>query len=803
VGDDQFPTGTAPTLPEPSYTPGFPYGPVEFPTPSTTPAPGVEDIPSPTTCPTGQAPNSAGQCVPIQQLPDCAAGYARNTTTGLCEPLPFNAGQGDITSVQVPATVVRGNSFLITTWFKNTVLTPLQYVVRVTIGALGLDYTAPALSVEAGQTAKVETTLVVPANTPAGSYQGTVSLRAYSPANILVNQDSEPFTLVVTTQTGTTPTAVITLSKTTVQAGGTFSVTCAGFGPGETIDFIAKIGSTVIAVDEKAADSSGAVVLNTLDIYTTAPTGTATVVATGRTTFRVATATIAITAATPTPTPTTCPTGQHLENGVCVPDTTYTGTTSLNKTTYVLGETITASGTGFAPGENIEVRLYIPNDVSVYAVPLFTASATGTWSTTLPANTVGTGHVHMKGQTSQVHLDKNLTITAAPTPTPTPTTANIAPSAASVQQGASISVVCTNFAASEVVNFIAKVGTTTVATDSKTMLTNGSNTLNTLTFATSSPLGTAVITATGVTSGKTATASVTVTAGPTPTPTPTPTAVVATDKATYTIGETMSCLGTGLQAGEPCYFSLTIDSVERYRTTDRNADSTGRVTGVLLANTIGGGHAHVTGKTSGRTAAVSVSIVAAPAPTPTPTPTASITLSGSVVKKGNSISIITTGFGAGEVVDYKAVIGSTIVATDSKTMLATGSNTLNTLTFSTTSPSGLATVTAKGRTTLRVATKTITVYMDTAVAGISLTTNKSTYTKGETISLTGVGFLANEKVKVWETISGSSVYNSPDLQASSTGTIGGSLPTPVAGGGHVNAIGRTSGRWANRGITVV
>jgi len=241
IGEYDSGGGNAPVLPNPSYgyNPNYPYGPINFPIPSTGSHPGtIDEIPS-TTCPTGQAPNSQGICTPINQLPACQAGYARDTTTGACVPVPLGTGQGNITQVQVPTSTLVGANGIIKTWFTNTSGQTLSYKVKVTITGLGITMESPSLSLTNGQSGNIEISITVPSSATAGSYSGLVELKAVSQAGLLYLQDSESFTLIVTstgTGTGTCPTGDITFSVT---KRGTRSYEIrwsnSGFKQGETV----------------------------------------------------------------------------------------------------------------------------------------------------------------------------------------------------------------------------------------------------------------------------------------------------------------------------------------------------------------------------------------------------------------------------------------------------------------------------------------------------------------------------------------------------------------------------------------
>ena len=222
VGEDNIPTpvggGQNPIDYLLQLLQGGGYPPIQFPTPGTSPAPGtIEEPPSPITCPAGYALNNNNQCVLI----------------------PIGTGVGDITQVEVPNTSTPGGNIIIKTWFKNTHTTTLEYKVIVTISALGISVTSPAISVASGQTAMIETIITIPAGTPAGSYSGTVQLIALAPGTSgTVIQETQTFTQVVATGGGNPPpTGDATISApSSVHDGDSFTVTGSGFSAGETVN---------------------------------------------------------------------------------------------------------------------------------------------------------------------------------------------------------------------------------------------------------------------------------------------------------------------------------------------------------------------------------------------------------------------------------------------------------------------------------------------------------------------------------------------------------------------------------------
>lgn len=303
--------GNAPNLPNPNYNyPYYPYGPVNFPIPSTNPAPGtIDDIPS-NTCSTGQAPHpTTGVCTPINQLPACNTGYARDTTTGQCVAIPVGSGAGNITQVQVPSSTNVGGANVIKVFFTNTSGQTLSYSIRVVIPSLGIDMTSPSISLSNGQSGSIEVTITVPSTAAAGNHSGYVELKAISAAGLLYLQDSEPFTLVVVTSGGTNPppttgNAAIT-APSSARDGDSFSVKGSGFAAGETVN-VALVGvwkSSRSSYNNKSYSDTKTVTATSSGTFSTSlrtpevpsdVTSTGTIAAKGMSSNRQATRTISI-----------------------------------------------------------------------------------------------------------------------------------------------------------------------------------------------------------------------------------------------------------------------------------------------------------------------------------------------------------------------------------------------------------------------------------------------------------------------------------------------------------------------------
>lgn len=317
-GYDDGPSNT-PNLPTPGYG-GFPFPPIIVGVPGTGTGTGTIEEP------------------PLNQFPACPTGYARNTSTGVCEPVPLGTGQGDITGVTVPASTKVGTSSIVKTCFKNTTGQTLVYKITVKITGI-IELTSPSLSLNNGQTGCIETAIQVPSTLAAGTYNGTVELKATSTAGLLYTQDSEPFSFVVTTTT-TTPsptTAVINTNKTSYVKGQTISVTGSGYQAGEKVKlWLSKDGVTRCTAGDMTATSSGNVSGSIGACYVA--TSGLNVRAQGRTSGRMGVRGITVTASTsPSPSPSPSPTTARISAPSSIHD----------------GDTFRVTGTGFKGGERV------------------------------------------------------------------------------------------------------------------------------------------------------------------------------------------------------------------------------------------------------------------------------------------------------------------------------------------------------------------------------------------------------------------------------------------------------------------
>lgn len=318
----------------------------------------------------------------------CPAGYALNNQNQ-CVFVPTSGDVGDITQVQVPSTSTAGGQAIIKTWFKNQHTSTLEYQVQIVITGLSINVTSPALSVAAGQTAMIETTINIPTTATNSTYSGVAQLKASgTTASSFVLQDSETFSLGVGV-TVASGTAAITVSKTTVSPSGSISVTATGFQPGEVITFQAKVGTVYVAQDFKTADTTGTAKLGTLYFEHTSPLGEAIVKAKGTQSGRQAQKTITVAA----------PVG--------------TIVVSFTQTTIARGQSFPITATGFNPGEQVT----FVTTVSWHGVGIDTSTADSTGKANLHSMYIrtdaptGLATVKATGATSGKFGTKTITVT--------------------------------------------------------------------------------------------------------------------------------------------------------------------------------------------------------------------------------------------------------------------------------------------------------------------------------------------------------------------------------------------------------
>jgi len=373
--------------------------------------------PHPGSCDAGYVKDSNGYCVPINSLPACPSGQARDVNTGLCvttttNPPPTTTGIGLLASATVPPSSVPGESITILTSIKNTgTVNSYSFGARVRIGSLSIDIFSPLTSIAAGNTVVISTRITLPGNTPLGAVAGTIDVvRQVStiPASVVID-DSEPFTLNIVTNVPY-PCSSLPACPTGYHRDSACNCVSDTTTPPTTTNtsfytLVRRVGDGNTHIYTKAEIEAYGVVVNQYNTnLPSAITCTTAGCLLGWVVVNVPTNTYN----------NSFLTGLGFTPGVTIPGSgggTTTGGTAVittNKTTYKKGQTITASGNGFTPGES--VRLYLTIEGTLVQEKSVTANSTGGIAGTLIAGKIGGGHTQAKGRTSGKAASKHIII---------------------------------------------------------------------------------------------------------------------------------------------------------------------------------------------------------------------------------------------------------------------------------------------------------------------------------------------------------------------------------------------------------
>jgi hypothetical protein len=456
-------------------------------------------------------------------------------------------------------------------------------------------------------------TITIPANTPAGSYQ-IVAQGASS-------GDSGQAALQVTAAQAPT---TVSVNPTSVAAGGTVTVTGAGFQPNETVRVQLTTNPPIVqpsnppqfpgpTLTTVTADGSGNFTATNVTIPSDQPAGGFAVGAVGGTSGQTAFTPLTITAAQ-TP-----------------------ATVSVNPASVAAGGTVTVTGAGFQPGETVRVQLTSnppllqPSNPPQFGGPtLTTATANGSGSftatnVTIPSDQPAGGFaVGAVGGTSGRTAFTPLTITAAQTP------ATVSVNPTSVAAGGTVTITGAGFQAGETVRVQLTTNPpivqpsnppqfsgptlTTVTADG-----SGNFTATNVTIPSDQPPGGFAMGAIGGTSGRAAFAPLTITAAQ---------ASVSVNPTSVVVGGTVAITGTGFQPGETVKVQLTSNppvvqpshppqfSGPTLGTTTANTSGSFSLTNVTIPSDQPAGSYAVgaVGGTSGRTAFTPLTVTAAPPP---------------------------------------------------------------------------------------------------------------------------------------------------------------------------------------------
>ena len=252
--------------------------------------------------------------------------------------------------------------------------------------------------------------LTIPAGTAAGAHSVEVvgvSSRLAAEVTLTVLPNGGP------------PVPILSLSPSSITAGGQVVLSGSGFLAGETI-VLRLNGNLISSVPASPLGSFSGVVLN---IPAGTPNGAYSVAAVGATSNTSATATLTV--------QTTAPT---VSAGV-----------SLNPTAALRGATIRASGAGFVPGELVLITI---NSVVLASVAADGAGGFANLSFVVPSN-LGIGPVSVVafGSTSQRIANALLTVLAAPVASP----ARVSVAPGSTIPGGSVTITGSGFQGHEII----------------------------------------------------------------------------------------------------------------------------------------------------------------------------------------------------------------------------------------------------------------------------------------------------------------------------------------------------------------
>ncbi|WP_051681632.1 GH92 family glycosyl hydrolase [Cellulomonas sp. HZM] len=515
----------------------------------------------------------------------------------------------------------------------------------------------------------------------------------------------------------------VTIVPGSVDAGSSATVTGAGFTADEQVTLTLTRGSETAATVVATASGTGAL-STTIDVPAGTTAGTWTLTAVG--------AQSAIPVSTQL-TVTTPPVVWH--TSVAAP------------ATVQAGDDLPVTGSGFAPGEQVTVRI---GSSSVSA----TATQDGDLTATVTAPTgAGTYTLSATGAVSATPAITSVVVTKAPVVW-TPSVS--APS--SVETGDLVAVTGSGFAPGERVEL-------SLGSSSRTVTSTSGGTLSASLVAPATA-GSYELRAVGAVSTVPATVTVEVTARPV---TWTPAITVS---HSVEAGETTTVSGTGFVPGEAV--SVTFGG----STTSATATSAGDLSVDVTAPASAGTYVVTAlGSVSATAATAEVVVTARPVQSPTiHTP--------SSAKAGTTLALTGAGFTPGEQVTI--VLGSTVTGT---TASASGEISVR---LPVPAANGTYVVTATGQVSRVQATATVTVTGAPVVYDPRISVPSSAV-YGSTVKVTGAGFAKGEAV----TVALGSVRVT--VTASSTGALTASLPVRVAAGtqtvqvrGAVSATTRTA-----------
>jgi hypothetical protein len=427
-------------------------------------------------------------------------------------------------------------------------------------------------------------------------------------------------------------------------------------------------------------------------------------------------------------------------------------TLTLSPSTGVAGADVQVSGTGYQPGETVNIAA----GAALLAAPTANVSGQVSVPVTLPRTlAAGTVTLEATGQTSHRTAVATYTI-------PLP---SLSLSHSSVQAGASIIVTGHNFAAQE------EVALTLGSTSLATARADASGSFSTsVTIPASQPAGASEIVVSGQSSQQVLRASLAIDA----------VTRIVLNTSTVQEGGTLSVTGAGFGPGEPVVLSIPDFTLQTVTATAQGEFSTSvsmPVTAPVSQVTL-----TASGQQTQRTASAGLTV----------TPLAAhLTLSAGSLVKGATFQVSGTGFRASEQVQI--IVSGHILTTTTTNEKGEFSNV--TVTLPSDVGPGAFTVSANGLHSQKTATASLSI---TVVPRISL--NTSTAQESSTVTVTGAGFGPGEYVAL--SIPG---FTLQTVVASAQGEFSASVTIPVTAPLSqvtMTAIGQQTQRTASAALTV-
>jgi hypothetical protein len=371
---------------------------------------------------------------------------------------------------------------------------------------------------------------------------------------------------------------------------------------------------------------------------------------------------------------------------------------TVTPTSAATGSTVTVSGGSFDVGETVTVTT--PSFMTVA-----TAAADGSISASGPVDaglTPGAYVVFARGTSSTLFQSTTLSVTAASP------TAVLSP--ASSPAGAPITVNLTGFGANESVVVAGLQNSTSATTDS-----TGAASVSLSPWSSTNP-GVYLVSARGRNSGRQASASLTVTASQ---------ASITLSPTTASMNTVVTATAAGFAPGESVAFSGLGFIGNSAANASGIATLTNTITGVYPDGTY---VIVATGLTTGTVASGNLQVTEAGSH--------AITLSPSSINAGDTVSVSSTGFQAGEPVTLFGPATTTIAAADTTGSVNASIQVGQTIT------SGRYLVSITGSRSGAQTSGTLAVIPSNA----SVTVSPTLATAGSTISISGTGFQSGEKV---------------------------------------------------------